>query len=55
MFPNGTPDIEQKLQETVNKSVELLPEAWKYAGSNQEALASYRRALLSPCESDRVL
>ena len=52
MFPNGTPDIEQKLQETVNKSVELLPEAWKYAGSNQEALASYRRALLSPWNLD---
>ncbi|PUZ44719.1 hypothetical protein GQ55_8G137700 [Panicum hallii var. hallii] len=52
MFQNGTPDIEQKLQETVNKSVELLPEAWKYAGSYQEALASYRRALLSPWNLD---
>ncbi|TKW00550.1 hypothetical protein SEVIR_8G117800v4 [Setaria viridis] len=52
MFQNGTPDIEPKLQETVNKSVELLPEAWKYAGSYQEALASYRRALLSPWNLD---
>ncbi|CAO2206491.1 unnamed protein product [Urochloa humidicola] len=52
MFQNGTPEIEPKLQETVNKSVELLPEAWKYAGSYQEALASYRRALLSPWNLD---
>lgn len=52
IFQNGAPDIEQKLQETVNKSVELLPEAWKHAGSNQEALASYRRALLSPWNLD---
>uniref|UniRef100_A0A0A9B1M5 Uncharacterized protein n=1 Tax=Arundo donax TaxID=35708 RepID=A0A0A9B1M5_ARUDO len=48
MFQNGPPDIEQKLQEIVNKSVELLPEAWKQAGSYDETLASYRRALLSP-------
>ncbi|GJN04380.1 hypothetical protein PR202_ga21926 [Eleusine coracana subsp. coracana] len=46
MFQNGAPDIEPKLQETVNKSVELLPEAWKQAGSYGEALASYRCALL---------
>ncbi|KAL6635334.1 hypothetical protein ACP70R_028005 [Stipagrostis hirtigluma subsp. patula] len=52
MFQNGAPDIEQKLQETINKSVELLPEAWKQAGSNQEALASYRRALLSEWNLD---
>ncbi|KAK1647735.1 hypothetical protein QYE76_065540 [Lolium multiflorum] len=52
MFQNGTPDIEQKLQETINKSVELLPEAWKKAGNLQEALASYRRALLSPWNLD---
>ncbi|RWW26482.1 hypothetical protein GW17_00009127 [Ensete ventricosum] len=30
-------------------SVELLPELWKQAGRYQEALASYRRALLSNC------
>ncbi|XP_066318258.1 protein NPG1-like [Miscanthus floridulus] len=52
IFQNGTPDIEQKLQETVNKSVELLPEAWKHAGSYQEVLASYRQALLSPWNLD---
>ncbi|KAL6848114.1 hypothetical protein ACP4OV_022242 [Aristida adscensionis] len=52
MFQNGAPDIEQKLQETISKSVELLPEAWKQAGSNQEALASYRRALLSQWNLD---
>uniref|UniRef100_A0ACD6AMM7 Uncharacterized protein n=1 Tax=Avena sativa TaxID=4498 RepID=A0ACD6AMM7_AVESA len=52
MFQNGTPDIEQKLQETINKSVELLPEAWKKAGSLQDTLASYRRALLSPWNLD---
>uniref|UniRef100_A0A0E0F8S7 Calmodulin-binding protein MPCBP n=1 Tax=Oryza meridionalis TaxID=40149 RepID=A0A0E0F8S7_9ORYZ len=52
MFQNGPPDIEQKLQETINKSVELLPEAWKQAGSHQEALASYRRGLLSQWNLD---
>ncbi|KAF0896652.1 hypothetical protein E2562_026765 [Oryza meyeriana var. granulata] len=52
MFQNGPPDIEQKLQETINKSVELLPEAWKQAGSYQEALASYRRALLGQWNLD---
>ncbi|EAY84980.1 hypothetical protein OsI_06345 [Oryza sativa Indica Group] len=52
MFQNGPPDIEQKLQETINKSVELLPEAWKQAGSHQEALASYRRSLLSQWNLD---
>ncbi|PNT62948.1 hypothetical protein BRADI_4g09860v3 [Brachypodium distachyon] len=52
MFQNGPPDIEQKLQETVNKSVELLPEAWKKAGSLQDALAAYRRALLSSWNLD---
>lgn len=52
MFQNGTPDIELKLKETVNKSVELLPEAWKYAGSYYEALLSYRRALLTPWNLD---
>jgi tetratricopeptide repeat protein 7 len=45
LFQNGPPDIDQKLQETVSKSVELLPEAWKQAGSYDEALVSYRCAL----------
>ncbi|XP_075655512.1 protein NPGR2-like isoform X3 [Castanea sativa] len=35
-----------KLQETLNRAVELLPELWKLAGSPQEAILSYRRALL---------
>ncbi|KAK9287593.1 hypothetical protein L1049_016028 [Liquidambar formosana] len=35
-----------KLQDTMNKAVELLPELWKLAGSPQEAILSYRRALL---------
>ncbi|KAK3118777.1 hypothetical protein QOZ80_9BG0707350 [Eleusine coracana subsp. coracana] len=52
MFQNGAPDIEPKLQETVNKSVELLPEAWKQAGSYGEALASYRCALLGQWNLD---
>ncbi|KAH0461685.1 hypothetical protein IEQ34_009260 [Dendrobium chrysotoxum] len=48
MFRHGIPDVlvENKLQETVRKAVELLPELWKQAGQYQEALASYRRALL---------
>ncbi|KAJ6794182.1 protein NPG1 [Iris pallida] len=49
MFQNGIPDaaLGNKLQETVTKAVELLPELWKEAGKFQEALASYRRALLT--------
>ncbi|KAA8550726.1 hypothetical protein F0562_002410 [Nyssa sinensis] len=35
-----------KLQETLNKAVELLPELWKLADSPREAILSYRRALL---------
>ncbi|XP_071736312.1 protein NPGR2-like [Rutidosis leptorrhynchoides] len=35
-----------KLQEIVNKSVELLPELWKSASDPQLAILSYRRALL---------
>lgn len=54
IFQRGIPDVmvEQKLQETVSKSVELLPELWKQAGAYQEALASYRRALLSQWNLD---
>jgi tetratricopeptide repeat protein 7 len=44
--------VEQKLQVTVSKSVELLPELWKQAGAYQEALTSYRRALLSQWNLD---
>lgn len=35
-----------KLLETLNKAVELLPELWKLAFGPQEAILSYRRALL---------
>nr|CAD1816860.1 unnamed protein product [Ananas comosus var. bracteatus] len=54
IFQHGIPDVmvEQKLQETVSKAVELLPELWKQAGLYQEALASYRRALLSQWNLD---
>eukprot|EP00249_Psilotum_nudum_P023409 c28861_g1_i3 orf=602-2323(+) len=48
VFPQGIPESlsENKLQETVGMSVELLPELWKEAGLFQESLSSYRRALL---------
>ncbi|KAF6159300.1 hypothetical protein GIB67_032071 [Kingdonia uniflora] len=37
---------DSKLQETLNKYVELLPELWKLSQSPQEAILSYRQALL---------
>ncbi|XP_050218361.1 protein NPGR2-like [Mercurialis annua] len=48
-LPDGLPEsvsADWKLQETLNKAVELLPELWKLAGAPQEAILSYRRALL---------
>ncbi|XVE65789.1 hypothetical protein DITRI_Ditri08aG0027700 [Diplodiscus trichospermus] len=48
-LPEGLPDdfsTDCKLQEILNKAVELLPELWKLAGDPQEAILSYRRALL---------
>ncbi|XP_027365282.1 protein NPGR2 isoform X1 [Abrus precatorius] len=48
-LPEGLPDnfgAECKLQETVSKAVELLPELWKLADCPREAILSYRRALL---------
>lgn len=48
-LPEGIPEIyhaDYKLQEILNKAVELLPELWKLAGAPQETIASYRRALL---------
>nr|XP_043611256.1 protein NPGR2 [Erigeron canadensis] len=48
-LPEGLPDnfgADCKLQETLNHAVELLPELWKLAGSPQEAVLSFRRALL---------
>lgn len=47
--PNGLPGIFSRgcrLQETVCKSVELLPELWKMADNPHGAISSYRRALL---------
>ncbi|CAK8571734.1 unnamed protein product [Lathyrus sativus] len=49
-LPEGLPDnfgAECKLQETVSKAVELLPELWKLADCPREATLSYRRALLN--------
>nr|CAD1836141.1 unnamed protein product [Ananas comosus var. bracteatus] len=43
----GNHGIDSKLQETVAKAVELLPELWTLAGYPHEAISSYRRALLS--------
>lgn len=48
-LPEGLPEnnsIDCKLQETLNKAVELLPELNKLARAPQEAILSYRRALL---------
>ncbi|XP_042513890.1 protein NPGR2-like [Macadamia integrifolia] len=48
-LPEGLPEnfgTDSKLQETLNKAVELLPELWKLAGFPNEAILSYRRALL---------
>lgn len=51
-LPRGMPDAfgedDCKLQETVSKAVELLPELWKQAGLFHEAISSYRRALINP-------
>lgn len=48
-LPDGLPEnfgTDCKLQETLCKAVKLLPELWKMAGSSQETIFSYRRALL---------
>ncbi|KAI8523092.1 hypothetical protein RHMOL_Rhmol13G0047400 [Rhododendron molle] len=48
-LPEGLPEnlgADCKLQETLNKAVELLPELWKLADSPHEAILSYRQALL---------
>ncbi|KAK4775676.1 hypothetical protein SAY87_023637 [Trapa incisa] len=50
-LPEGLPESftsDCKLQETLNKVVELLPELWKLSGDFQEAIISYRRGLLYP-------
>ncbi|GLT42123.1 hypothetical protein SLA2020_161430 [Shorea laevis] len=48
-LPEGLPEdfsTDCKLQEILNKAVELLPELWKLSGDPQQAIMSYRRALL---------
>ncbi|BAT94767.1 hypothetical protein VIGAN_08139900 [Vigna angularis var. angularis] len=48
-LPEGWPEnlvSDCKLQETVGNAVELLPELWKLAGSPQDVISSFRRALL---------
>ncbi|MFS7975425.1 putative tetratricopeptide-like helical domain superfamily, protein NPG1 [Helianthus anomalus] len=48
-FPEGLPEnfgADGKLQETLNNAVELLPELWQLAESPQEAILSFRGALL---------
>ncbi|XVF58493.1 hypothetical protein PTKIN_Ptkin07bG0070400 [Pterospermum kingtungense] len=48
IFPQGILEVqvENHMQETVSKAIELLPELWKQAGNHQEAINAYRRALL---------
>ncbi|KAM7258918.1 hypothetical protein ACFE04_014659 [Oxalis oulophora] len=48
-LPDGIPQNisgDWKLHDILNKAVELLPELWIIAGAPQEAILSYRRALL---------
>ncbi|KAL6971261.1 hypothetical protein U1Q18_030941 [Sarracenia purpurea var. burkii] len=48
-LPEGLPGnfaADCKLQETLNRAVELLPELWKLAWAPQETILSYRCALL---------
>ncbi|KAK9993380.1 hypothetical protein SO802_023083 [Lithocarpus litseifolius] len=56
-LPEGLPEnfgADCKLQETLNKAVELLPELWKLADSPHEAILSYRQALLLNWNLDAV-
>lgn len=48
-LPEGLPEevsMDCKLQEILNKAVELLPELWKLSGDPHKAIIAYRRALL---------
>lgn len=56
-LPDGFPEnfgAECKIQETLAKAVELLPELWKLADCPSEAILSYRQALLHPWNLDTV-
>lgn len=54
IFCNGIPEmmVDTRLQETVSRAVELLPELWKQAGCFQEAMSAYRSALLNQWNLD---
>ncbi|KAJ9172815.1 hypothetical protein P3X46_016022 [Hevea brasiliensis] len=54
IFQQGIPDVQvdSRLQDTVSQAVELLPELWKQAGCYEEAMSTYRRALLSQWNLD---
>lgn len=54
IFQQGIPDaqVDNRLQETVSRAVELLPELWKQVGCDHDAVAAYRRALLSQWNLD---
>ncbi|KAL8141062.1 hypothetical protein V2J09_007083 [Rumex salicifolius] len=45
---------DRKMQEMFHKAIELLPELWKQAGRLDEAISSYRRALVKPWNLDPV-
>ncbi|GJY04996.1 protein NPG1 [Tanacetum coccineum] len=49
IFPHGIPDtfVDTRLQETISRVFELLPQLWAEAGHYEEAVSSYRRALLT--------
>lgn len=54
IFQQGIPDaqVDNRLQDTVSRAVELLPELWKQVGCDHDAIAAYRRALLSQWNLD---
>ncbi|CAJ1930940.1 unnamed protein product [Sphenostylis stenocarpa] len=54
IFYQGIPDVQvdNRLQEIVSHAVEILPELWKQAACYDEAIAAYRRALLSQWNLD---
>lgn len=54
-LPNGIPESiaeDCKLQEMFHKALELLPKLWIEAGVLNEAIISYRRALVKPWNLD---
>ncbi|RID70137.1 hypothetical protein BRARA_C02182 [Brassica rapa] len=54
IFQQGISDaqVDTRLQETISHAVELLPALFKDSGDYQEAISSYRRALLSQWNLD---